>query len=91
MLHHAIEVDAALSSRAHGKVKPHESIFRAVLTALEVDAAHAAMIGDSPEDDVAGAEALGIRPFLLDREGRYPDAANRLTDLRQLPAALGLT
>ena len=88
--HHALEVDAALSSRAHGKVKPHESIFRAVLAELEVEAGDAAMVGDSVEDDIEGAEALGIRPFLLDRDGRYPDAANRLTDLRELPAALGL-
>ena len=88
--HHALEVDAALSSRAHGKVKPHESIFRAVLAELEVEAEDAAMVGDSVEDDIEGAEALGIRPLLLDRDGRYPDAANRLTDLRELPAALGL-
>jgi putative hydrolase of the HAD superfamily len=88
--HHALEVDAALSSRAHGKVKPHESIFRAVLTELKVEAADAAMVGDSVEDDIEGAEALGIRPFLLDRDGRYPEAPNRLTDLRELPAALGL-
>jgi putative hydrolase of the HAD superfamily len=88
--HHALEVDAALSSRAHGKVKPHESIFRAVLAELDVEAEDAAMVGDSVEDDIEGAEALGIRPFLLDRDGRYPGAANRLTDLRELPAALGL-
>jgi len=88
--HHALDVDASLSSRAHGKVKPHESIFRAVLAELEVEAEDAAMVGDSVEDDIEGAKALGIQPFLLDRDGRYPDAANRLTDLRELPAALGL-
>ncbi len=89
--HHSLVVDAAISSRAHGKVKPHGSIFRAVLGQLDVDAADAAMIGDSPQDDIEGAKAMGIRPFLLDREGRYPDADDRLTDLRQLPAALGLS
>src|SRR5919204_572677 len=47
--HHALDVDAALSSRA-----------------------------------------LGMRAFLLDRDGRFPDEPQRLTDLRQLPAALGL-
>jgi putative hydrolase of the HAD superfamily len=88
--HHALDVDAALSSRAHGKVKPHESIFRAVLAELEVTPAQAAMVGDTPEDDVEGARALGIAPFLLDREGRFPEVEGRLTDLRQLPTALGL-
>ena len=49
------------------------------------------MVGDSYEDDIAGARALGMTAFLLDREGRHPDAPDRLTDLRALPAALGLT
>ena len=88
--HHALDVDASLSSRAHGKVKPHESIFLAVLELLGVEATETAMVGDTPTDDVEGARALGIRAFLLDREGRFPDAEARLTDLRQLPAALGL-
>jgi putative hydrolase of the HAD superfamily len=89
--HHGLDVDAALSSRAHGKVKPHESIFRAVLDRLEVEPGAAAMVGDSPDDDVAGARSLGMRAFLLDRDGRYPEQAERLTDLRQLGPALGLS
>ena len=56
----------------------------------KVAAAETAMVGDTPTDDVEGARALGIRAFLLDREGRFPDAEARLTDLRELPAALGL-
>jgi putative hydrolase of the HAD superfamily len=71
-------------------VKPHESIFHAVLELLGVVAGDAAMVGDTPSDDVDGARALGIRAFLLDREGRFPNADARLTDLRELPAALGL-
>jgi putative hydrolase of the HAD superfamily len=90
VVHHALDVDAAVSSRAHGKVKPHESIFRAALERLGTGAEEAAMVGDSPEDDIDGARALGIRPFLIDRDGRFPDAGGRLTDLRELPAALGL-
>ena len=49
------------------------------------------MVGDSPEDDVAGARALGMRGFLVDRDGRYPEIEERLPDLRALPAALGLS
>jgi HAD superfamily hydrolase (TIGR01549 family) len=88
--HHALDVDAALSSRAHGHVKPHASIFQAVLELLEVAPARAAMVGDTPEDDVEGARALGMRAFLLDRDERFPGERDRLTDLRELPAALGL-
>jgi putative hydrolase of the HAD superfamily len=88
--HHGLDVDAALSSRAHGKVKPHASIFRAVLERLAVEPDAAAMVGDSPDDDVAGARSLRMRAFLLDRDERYPDERDRLTDLRELASALGL-
>jgi HAD superfamily hydrolase (TIGR01549 family) len=89
--HHHLEVDAALGSGAFGRTKPHPTIFRAVLERLEVEPAAAAMVGDSPEDDVEGARAAGIeRAFLLDREDRYPELDDRLPDLFALPAALGL-
>jgi putative hydrolase of the HAD superfamily len=89
--HHSLSFDAALSSRVHGRVKPHPTIFQAVLQRLGVEAEQAAMVGDSPEDDLEGARALGMRAFLVDREGVYPDAADRLPDLFALPAALGLS
>jgi HAD superfamily hydrolase (TIGR01549 family) len=89
--HHALDVDAVLGSRAFGRTKPHPTIFQAVLERLEVQPDEAAMVGDSPEDDVAGAQAAGIeRAFLLDRDGRYPEVRDRLPDLLALPAALGL-
>jgi putative hydrolase of the HAD superfamily len=90
VVHHALDVDAAVGSRAHGWTKPHETIFRAALERLEVEPEDAAMVGDSPEDDVDGARALGMRAFLVDRENRYPEVAERLPDLYGLPAALGL-
>jgi HAD superfamily hydrolase (TIGR01549 family) len=89
--HHRLDVDAALGSRAFGRTKPHPTIFRAVLERLVVEPADAAMVGDSPEDDVDGARAAGIgTAFLLDREDRYPEVPGRLPDLFALPAALGL-
>jgi len=88
--HHGIDVEAILTSRVHGKSKPHETIFRAMLDRLEVEPAAAAMVGDSPDDDIAGASAVGMRAWLLDRDGRFPEHRDRLTDLRELPAALGL-
>jgi HAD superfamily hydrolase (TIGR01549 family) len=88
--HHAIEVDAILTSRVHGKTKPHETIFRAMLDKLDVSPEAAVMVGDDPDDDVAGAHAVGMQAWLVDREGRFPEHPRRLTDLRALPAALGL-
>jgi HAD superfamily hydrolase (TIGR01662 family) len=90
VLHHGLVADAVLTSHAHGKTKPHESIFRAMLERLEVAPEEAAMVGDTLDDDVEGALAVGMRALLVDREGRHPDVAGRLPDLRGLPAALGL-
>jgi HAD superfamily hydrolase (TIGR01549 family) len=87
--HHRLDVDAWVSSGVHGKVKPSPSIFKAVLELLGVAPAEAVMIGDSPEDDVAGAEAVGIRGLLLDREGKL-GREDALPTLLALPAALGL-
>jgi putative hydrolase of the HAD superfamily len=88
--HHALEVDALVGSRAHGRIKPDPSIFVAALAALEVEAEEAAMVGDSFEDDVEGARSLGMRGILLDREGLRPDEPERIETLLALPAALGL-
>jgi HAD superfamily hydrolase (TIGR01549 family) len=90
LAHHSLQIDAALSSRIHGKVKPHPTIFQAVLDRLGVVAEQSAMVGDSPEDDLEGARGLGMRAFLVDREGIFLDAEDRLPDLFALPAALGL-
>ena len=87
--HHGLTVDAVLTSGAHGKTKPHETIFRRMLELLDVAAGEAVMVGDTIEDDVEGAEAVGMRAVLVDREGRYPER-DGLPDLRGLPAALGL-
>ena len=88
--HFALDVDAWISSGTHGKVKPSPTIFRAALELLEVEPADAVMIGDSLADDVEGARALGMKGLLLDREGRYPDLADKLTTLLELPTVLGL-
>jgi len=90
VVHHRLEVDAIVDSRTHGYVKPHPTIFQAALGRLDVGTSDAAMVGDSLEEDVEGARALGLRAILVDREGRYPDVEERLADLYGLPAALGL-
>jgi len=87
--HHGLRVDAVLTSRAHGKTKPHETIFRRMLELLDVAPDEAAMVGDTVEDDIEGAHAVGMRALLVDREGRYGDDIESLDDLREVPAALG--
>jgi HAD superfamily hydrolase (TIGR01549 family) len=86
--HFGLDVDAWVSSGSHGKVKPSPLIFGAALELLGVAARDAVMVGDSVEDDVKGAEAAGMRAFLLDRAGRFPERVGRIESLRELPAAL---
>jgi HAD superfamily hydrolase (TIGR01549 family) len=88
--HHGLDVDAVVSSGRHGKTKPHPTIFRAALALLEIEPDAAVMVGDSPDDDIEGARAVGMRALLLDRDDRFADADEKLADLRALPAALGL-
>jgi HAD superfamily hydrolase (TIGR01662 family) len=88
--HHRIEVEVAIGSRAHGFTKPAPTIFRAALDALAVEPERTAMVGDSLEDDIEGAAALGMKTVLIDRAGRHPEFVPRLEDLYGLPAALGL-
>jgi putative hydrolase of the HAD superfamily len=88
--HHRLAVDAVLTSRVHGKTKPHQAIFRRMLELLDVAAPEAAMVGDTLEDDIEGARAVGMRAVLVDRDGRYPEVDERLDDLRGLGVLLGL-
>ncbi len=88
--HHGLSVDAVLTSRAHGKTKPHETIFRRMLELLDVAPDEAVMVGDTVEDDIEGAHAVGMRALLVDREGRYGEDVESLDDLREVPTALGL-
>ncbi len=89
VVHHALNVDAHLTSSAHGKTKPHATIFRRLLESLGVAPEDAVMVGDTIEDDIDGARAIGMRAILLDRAGRHP-GVERIESLRELPAALGL-
>ncbi|HEY4346272.1 MAG TPA: HAD family hydrolase [Gaiellaceae bacterium] len=86
--HHGLPADAVLTSFAHGKTKPHESIFRAVLGLLDVAPEEALMVGDTFHEDIEGALAVGMHAVLLDRDGRHPEVENRLESLDELAPAL---
>jgi len=90
-VHHALDIDAGISSFHHGKTKPHASIFRAVLDLLEVAPEDAAMVGDTIDADIEGALAIGMRAVLVDRLDQHPGVPGRITDLIALPEVLGVT
>lgn len=79
-------VEAAVSSAEVGIAKPEPGIFEHLLGRMGVGADEAWHVGDSPEADVAGAQAAGLRPILVWREDDTPPAtgAHVIRDLSEL-------
>ena len=59
--------DAVVVSGDVGVKKPDPAIFTPALEQTGLVADEALFVGDSPEDDVAGARAAGLRPVLIRR------------------------
>lgn len=71
-------MDFILISEEFGAAKPEPAIFHEALAIAGVDASRAVMVGDSPEFDIAGATAAGIRAIWLNRtHGAWPPELNR--------------
>lgn len=66
--------DTILDSHEVGIQKPDERIFKKALEDVGAKPDEAVHVGDLLESDVVGAQAAGITPVLVDKEGRYPDA-----------------
>ena len=69
-------------------MKPSPAIFAAALDLVGVLAPETVMVGDSPDDDIRGARACGMRAILVDRAGEHPDEPERIRSLSELPALL---
>lgn len=61
--------DAYVTSHDTGFAKPHPAMFERTLAMLQTRPAEAAMIGDRPELDLAGARSVGLRSIWM----RPPD------------------
>ncbi|HEY6886540.1 MAG TPA: HAD-IA family hydrolase [Solirubrobacter sp.] len=61
-------VDGAVASAEVGSAKPDGAIFAAALRIAGTRAEETWHVGDTPEADVAGALAAGIRPILIARD-----------------------
>ena len=79
-------VDGVVTSATARAPKPDPTIFAAGLALAAARPDQALHVGDSPDKDVAGARAAGIRPVLLCREGRPPDGVETIGTLAELPA-----
>ncbi|MBM3668170.1 MAG: HAD-IA family hydrolase [Actinobacteria bacterium] len=62
-------LDGAVSSAETGSRKPDPGIFGSALALAGCAPEQALHVGDTPHEDVAGAEAAGVRALLIDREG----------------------
>lgn len=81
-------VDGALASAEVGAAKPDAAIFAAALElAGTSDAWH---VGDTPEADVAGALAAGLRPVLIWRHSKPAPAHEPIPVIRSLDELIPL-
>jgi putative hydrolase of the HAD superfamily len=69
-------LDGTVTSAEAGARKPDPAIFAAALELAGCDASEAVHVGDTAEEDVAGARAAGIRPLLIDRDGGNGDISS---------------
>jgi putative hydrolase of the HAD superfamily len=75
-------LDGVVSSAAAGARKPDPAIFEQALELVGIGPDQALHVGDTPEEDVAGARAAGIRALLIDRSGNGGDIAS-LSEIRE--------
>ena len=85
--------DAVVVSGDVGVKKPDPTIFAPALEQTGLVANEALFVGDSPEDDVAGARAAGLQPVLIQRslgaDGRTEDGVRVVTELREVIGLVG--
>jgi len=89
-------LEYASGKRAIGVGKPERAFFELALRDLGLPPGTVAMVGDDPELDIGGAQAAGLRGFLVET-GRYRPGAEMLTrpdlvleSVAVLPEALGI-
>ena len=64
--------------------KPDNQIFLFALDQLAIKSSEAIFVGVSISHDYEGALGVGIKPYLIDREGKYSDNYNRIENLTDL-------
>jgi putative hydrolase of the HAD superfamily len=83
-------LDGVVSSAMVGVTKPAPEVFRAALEIAGAPPERALHVGDSLQNDIEGAGALGMRAVLVAREGVGPgaDAVPVISALTELPRLL---
>ena len=81
-------VEAVVSSGEVGVAKPDPGIFERALEVARAAPDEAVHVGDSLDNDVAGARAVGLRAILIQRDGPGPDGVETVSSLAELPLLL---
>jgi putative hydrolase of the HAD superfamily len=87
--------EAVIISAEVGLRKPNPQIYRQILEMLRLDAAEVLFVGDTPREDVAGPQHVGMRTAWISKgaagmpEG-IPQPDFTIRDLSELPAILGI-
>ncbi|MFL5884908.1 MAG: HAD family hydrolase, partial [Thermoleophilaceae bacterium] len=85
----ATMLDGVVTSAEVGTRKPDPALFGVALQVARSDPDDAVHVGDSLENDVAGARSMGIEPVLLDRgTGGARDGVTTIASLAELPRIL---
>ncbi|MGR9090655.1 MAG: HAD family hydrolase [Gammaproteobacteria bacterium] len=90
-------LDHWTSSEAAGSCKPHQRFFEVAVEKSGLNPAKVLFVGDSPEHDVIGANAIGMRTVLIVEDGIEPpmqtgrdaiDPDHTIRELRELTALI---
>lgn len=82
-------LDGVVTSAACGYAKPDPRIFERARELVGPHTGTIAHVGDSPDQDVAGARAAGVEPILLWRDGTAPAAAAPVRTIASLLDLVG--
>ena len=87
--------EAVIISAEVGLRKPNPQIYRRMMEMLRLDASEILFVGDTPREDVAGPQGVGMRTAWISKgaasvpEG-IPQPDFTIRDLSELPAILGI-
>lgn len=73
------------------KAKPDKEIFLFALNKLSIHPEQALFVGDSVKNDYKGAEGAGMKPLIIDREGKAPSNVDKIESLTALLSLLDET
>ena len=73
------------------KAKPDKEIFLFALNKLGIHPEQALFVGDSVKNDYKGAEGVGMKPLIIDREGKAPSNVDKIESLTALLSILDET